>query len=75
MNREKLIQQATQNLQYLPESKLKDVSDYVEYLLSKLDNQIVQKNIEQLATDAKTFDFLADDDDLYDESDLKERFK
>ncbi len=45
------------------------------FLLSKIDDNIIIEGIQKLTSDSKSFDFLNDEEDLYNEEDLKERYK
>lgn len=58
----------------LPDQKLIEVSDFTEFLLNKIDNQLLTEEIQKLASDSKTFKFL-EDEDLYSLEDLKKRYK
>ena len=75
MTRQALIERTIDNLSKLPEQKIKEVSDFAEFLLSKLDDKVITKGIQQLVINSKSFDFLKDEEDLYTDDDLKERFK
>jgi hypothetical protein len=75
MTREILIKRTIENLTKLPDQRLKEVSDFAEFLLNRMENQILTEGILKLTTDSKSFKFLEDDEDLYSISDLKERYK
>jgi len=75
MTRETLIKKTIDNLSKLPDQKLKEVSDFVEFLLEKTEDTILTEGIKRLANQAKTFKFLEEDDDLYTVNDLKEIYK
>ncbi|QOI97475.1 MAG: hypothetical protein HRU69_08220 [Flammeovirgaceae bacterium] len=75
MTREILIKKTIDNLRKLPDQKLKEVSDFAEFLLSRIENQIVIEGIQKLVSDSKVFKFLKDEEDLYSVNDLKERYK
>ena len=72
MTRKTLIKKTIDNLSKLPDQKLKEVSDFVEFLLEKTEDTILTEGIKRLANQAKTFKFLEEDDDLYTVNDLKE---
>lgn len=59
----------------LPDEKLQEIADFSEFLLSKAEDQILVKGIQQMVTDSRSFQFLEDEEDLYAEDDLKEVFK
>ncbi len=75
MTRETLIKKTIDNLSKLPDQKLKEVSDFAEFLLSRIENQLMTEGIQKLVSDSKTFKFLEDEEDLYSVDDLKERYK
>ncbi len=75
MTREVLIQRTIDNLSKLPTQKLKEVSDFAEFLLSKLEDRLLTEGIQKLTNSSKSFQFLEDEEDLYSEADLKEKYK
>ncbi len=75
MTRESLIKKTIENLAKLPDHKLKEVSDFAEFLLNGMEEQILKEGIQKMVTDSKTFSFLNEEEDLYLVSDLKERYK
>ncbi|MEQ8238596.1 MAG: hypothetical protein RIA69_05245 [Cyclobacteriaceae bacterium] len=75
MTRETLIKKTIDNMSKLPDQKLKEVSDFAEFLLSKIENQIMTEGIQKLVSDSKTFKFLEGEEDLYSLDDLKEKYK
>ena len=42
--------------------------------MSKLDDTLILEGIQKLTSDAKSFEYLQDEEDLYSVNDLKERF-
>lgn len=75
MTRETLIKKTVDNLAKLPDQKLKEVSDFAEFLLNKIEKQLMTEGIQKLVSDSKAFKFLEDEEDLYSIDDLKERYK
>jgi hypothetical protein len=75
MTREKLIEKTIDRLSKLPNQKLKEVSDFAEFLLNKIEERNLTEGIQKLAADSKSFKFLEDEEDLYSTSDLKETYK
>ena len=75
MTRETLIKRTVENLSKLPDQRLKEVSDFAEFLLKRIENRLITEGIQQLTTDSKAFKFLEMEEDLYSVSDLKERYK
>lgn len=73
--KERLINKTLKTLSRLPDDRVKEVYDFADYILKKYEESILQKGIEQLISDSKTFDFLKEEEELYSIKDLKERFK
>ncbi len=74
MNRQVLIDNTFNKIRQLPDSKIKEINDFAEFLLSKIDDKIIQEGIHKLTSESKAFEFLKDEDDLYTVNDLKERY-
>ncbi len=74
MIRETLIKRTVKTLSKLSNEKVKEVSDFTEYIFKKYDEEMMQKGIEKLVSNSNTFQFLMDEEDLYSEADLKEKF-
>ena len=75
MNRQILIDKTVNKIRLLPDAKIKEINDFADFLLSKIDDNIIIEGIQKLTSDSKSFDFLNDEEDLYNEEDLKERYK
>ena len=75
MTRQALLQQTIDNLAKLPDQNLKEVADFAEFLLSKLEDRLLTEGIQNLVMDSKSFQFLEEEEDLYTEADLKEKYK
>lgn len=75
MNKDKLIKKTIETLSRLPEEKILEVNDFADYILEKYDREILQKGIEEMVSKSKTFEFLAEEEELYSLEDLKEKFK
>jgi hypothetical protein len=75
MTRQALIKQTIENLSKLPDYQLKEVADFAEFLLRKIDDTLIAKGVQELNSNSQSFRFLENDDDLYTEDDLKEKYK
>jgi len=75
MNRQVLIDKTVNKIRQLPDTKIQEINDFAEFLLSKIDDRIILENIQKLSSESKSFDFLKDEEDIYDVNDLKERYK
>lgn len=75
MNRQLIIKNTIDKINRLPEDKISEVEDFVDFLLSKIDNSILTENIQEITSDSKSFEYLKNEEDLYTVNDLKERYK
>ena len=75
MDKQILIKKTITNIQRLPVTKVKEVNDFAEFLLNKIDNQIMTQGIQEIASLSKSFDFLNQEPDLYSINDLKLNYK
>jgi hypothetical protein len=75
MTRETLIQRTLTVLAKLPQDKAIEIADFADYILKKYDDSLLQKGIEKIVSDSKTFDFLKNEETIYTLADLKERYK
>ena len=75
MDKQILIKKALTNIQRLPITKVKEVNDFAEFLLNKIDDQMITEGIQEIASSSKSFDFLKNEPDLYSISDLKVKYK
>ena len=75
MTRETLIKKTIDNLSKLPDQKLKEVSDFAEFLINRIENQFMIEGIEKLVSTSKTYKFLEEEEELYSVEDLKVKYK
>ena len=74
MKREIILNRTINNISLLPDWRLKEVSDYVEFLLKSFEDKKTTEGIMKLASKSKSFEFLNEEEDLYDENDLIEKY-
>ena len=75
MTRDILIKKTLDNLTRLPDQKLREVSDFAEFLINKIEGRLMTEGIQKLSSDSKSFKFLETEEDLYSKADLKEVYK
>jgi hypothetical protein len=75
MSREILLKKTIDSLAKLPDQSLLEVSDFAEFLLHKIEDQILTEGIQKLTSESKAFDFLKEEEDLYTVNDVKEHYK
>lgn len=74
MMRESLINKTIKTLSKLPNDKVREVSDFTEYVFKKYEEETLQYGIEKLVSDSKAFQFLNDEEDLYTVNDIIEKY-
>ncbi len=75
MNRQVLIKNTIKKIKQLPDNKIKEINDFTDFLLNKINDNITLEGIRKIVTDSKTCDFIKDEEDLYTVNDLKEKYK
>ena len=75
MDRKVLIDNVISKIKLLPDIKIREVNDFADFLLSKIDDRITLEGIQKLTSDSKAFDFLKDEETIYSVNDLKEKYK
>lgn len=75
MSRDVLIQKTLDNLTKLPDQKVREVSDFTEFLINKIEDKLITEGIQKLTSDSKSFQFLESEEELYSKADLKEIYK
>ncbi len=75
MSRELLLKKTIEDLTKLPDQKLIEAADFVEFLLNRIDDKIITEGISRISSESKSFSFLEEEEVEYKTADLKERFK
>ena len=75
MDRLVLIESVIRKIKLLPDVKIREVNDFADFLLSKIDDKITLEGIQHLTSNSKAFDFFKDEETLYSVNDLKEKYK
>jgi hypothetical protein len=75
MSRDTIIQKTLDDLKKLPDGKLLEASEFVDFLLSRLEDKSLTKQIHYLIDNSESLSFLEEEPELYQKSDLKEQFK
>jgi hypothetical protein len=75
MERQLLLKDTVEKLNQLPDIKIKEVNDFIEFLLSRIDDIILVNGIQEITSKSKSFEYLAKEEDLYTVNDLKKKYK
>lgn len=74
MTRQAIIERTLKAINQLPEEKAEEISDFAEFMIKQYEEQQLSKGIQKLTASSQTFNFLNDEEDLYTEADLKEKY-
>lgn len=74
MKKQAILEKTFTNLAKLPKWRLREVSDYVEFLIQKNENKELQEELQVYAGKSETFSFLEEEEDLYNDEDLIEKY-
>jgi hypothetical protein len=76
MSKEQLIERVVEKLKMLPGDKVREVEDYLEFLMEKYhDEAVIQNGIDEIIQNSKSYEFLKEENDIYTVHDLKERYR
>ena len=75
MTREAIIQKSVSTLSKLPQNKVEEVADFANFLLQQQEDADIRKVTYRAIDESETFDFLYEEEDIYNLSDAKEVFR
>lgn len=75
MSRDLLLKKTIEDLAKLPDHKLMEASDFVDFLVSRIEDNELKKGIHTLVSTSDSFSFLSEDEAIYTKLDLKENYK
>jgi hypothetical protein len=73
MNKQSIISKLEETLEKLPQEKVLEVADFADFILRKMEERSLTEGIQLLASKSTTFEYLLDEEDLYNEKDIKEK--
>ena len=74
MTKQTIIERTVKVINQLPEDKAEEISDFADFLIKRYEEQGLIKDIQNIISESNSFDFLNNEEDLYSESDLKEKY-
>jgi len=72
MTRRIIIERTVNAINQLPEDKAVEISDFAEFIIKRYEEQRLTEGIQNLTSNGHSFDFLAEDEEIYSLADLKE---
>jgi len=73
MDKQRILTDTIEKLRQLDEVDLQEANDFVEFLLTKVSDRELTRQIQKQAETGTSFNFLKDEEELYSIDDLKER--
>lgn len=74
MDRQRIIDKTAKKISLLSNRRLKEVEDYVDFLLNRNEDQRLLSDIKNIMSDSESYDFLEEEEELYSDSDLIEKY-
>lgn len=74
MTKEAIIERILKAIRQLPEDKAEEISDFADFVIKRYEENLLSGGIQRLMSDSQIFDFLNEEEDIYSESDLKEKY-
>lgn len=74
MKKDELVNKTLKNIKKLPKNKVEEVNNFIEFLLSRIDNQLINDEIQNLVMKSDTYVFLKDEPEIYSVNDIKEKY-
>jgi hypothetical protein len=71
MTRNSIIEKTLLVISKLPEDKAIEISDFAEFVFKKYEEELLTSDIQKAISDSKSFDFLAEEEELYNLNDIK----
>jgi hypothetical protein len=72
MTHRAIIEKTIRVMSQLPQDKAQEICDFAEFIESKSENKLLGENLHVYASKSASFEFLENEEDLYDLSDIKE---
>jgi len=74
MRRQAIIERTVKAINQLPEDKAEEISNFADLVIKRYEEQLLTKGMAELTANSTAFDFLKDEEDIYTEEDIKERY-
>jgi hypothetical protein len=74
MKKDSLIEETISTISKLPKEKISAIAEYAAFVLSKYEEEQLQKGMENLMENSNSFDFLKEEEVSYTIKDIKEKY-
>jgi hypothetical protein len=74
MSKTVLIKKTIDNISLLPEQQIQEINDFAEFLLSRIQQEVLSKEVSDANITSNSYKFLEEEPDLYTVNDLKVQY-
>ncbi len=74
MTKQLIIERTIEAINRLPENKAEEISDFADFVIKRYEEQQLTEELQYIITNSKAFEFLHNEEDLYSEADIKEKY-
>lgn len=71
MTKQSIIDRTMKSIEKLPTEKVIEISDFVDFILSRYEEQRLTMDMQKLASESQVFEFLREEEEIYTKSDMK----
>ena len=75
MSKKDILERTIKAINQLPKERDEEISDFIDFILKKYEEEVLLKGIQQLTEESNAFQFLEEEEDLYSIDDLKIKFR
>lgn len=74
MTRQAIIERTIKAINQLPEEKAVEISDFADFIIKRYEEYKLTQGMQEMANKSQAFKFLDEEEELYSEEDLKQRY-
>ena len=74
MTKQAIIDQTVKAINQLPKEKAEEISDFAAFICKRYEEHLLSLGIQSVISENNSFDFLNEDEELYTEADVKEKY-
>ena len=74
MTKQTIIEKTVLIINQLPEDKTEEIFDFADFLMKRHEEYSLNKDIQNMLSQGNSFDFLNQEEELYSEEDIKEKY-
>lgn len=74
MTKQSIIERTIEVINRLPEDKAEEISDFADFVIRRYEEQRLAEELKNVYHHSKAFEFLHHEEELYSESDIKEKY-